>query len=134
MAGGHPAREAPSHLGSPPLAGHQVIGAGSQGHGSRVLAPVPVASEESVQATAKERAMRRSVAALAAAAAAICLGVAGGGSAAPALRAGVFTGYGFESCNAPSPAALTAWLASPYRAIGIYIGGVNRTCANAALT
>jgi hypothetical protein len=46
----------------------------------------------------------------------------------------VFTGYGFESCNAPTTEALTAWLASPYRAVGIYIGGANRTCANAHLT
>ena len=29
---------------------------------------------------------------------------------------------------------LDAWLASPYRAVGIYIGGVNRTCANTELT
>jgi hypothetical protein len=49
-------------------------------------------------------------------------------------RAGVFTGYGFESCNAPSLDALAAWLASPYRAVGIYVGGVDRTCANAGLT
>ena len=52
----------------------------------------------------------------------------------PSARTGVFTGYGFESCNAPTTEALTAWLASPYRAVGIYIGGVNRTCANAELT
>ena len=26
------------------------------------------------------------------------------------------------------------WLASPYRAVGIYIGGVNRACAQASLT
>src|SRR5262245_6792707 len=67
-------------------------------------------------------------------AAVLCLGLAGAGSAAPALRAATFTGYGFESCNAPSLEALTAWLASPYRAVGIYIGGVNRSCANTGLT
>ena len=55
-------------------------------------------------------------------------------SAATGARTGVFTGYGFETCNAPSTDALDAWLASPYRAVGIYIGGVNRTCANTGLT
>ncbi|HZO95950.1 MAG TPA: glycoside hydrolase domain-containing protein [Gaiellaceae bacterium] len=79
------------------------------------------------------RRRRRSLGGLALAAA-LCLGGAAAGSAAPAARTAVFTGYGFESCNAPSLAALTAWLASPYRAVGIYVGGVNRTCANAGLT
>ena len=48
--------------------------------------------------------------------------------------ADVFTGYGFESCNAPSISTLTAWAASPYQALGIYIGGVNRACKNANLS
>jgi len=29
---------------------------------------------------------------------------------------------------------MTAWLHSPYRAVGVYIGGVNRTCAQPELT
>ena len=75
--------------------------------------------------------MRRLAAVLVAA---LCLCVPAAGSAATSSRAGVFTGYGFESCNAPSTDALAAWLASPYRAVGIYLGGENRTCANAGLT
>jgi hypothetical protein len=47
---------------------------------------------------------------------------------------GVFQGRGFDSCAAPSAASMTRWLASPYRAIGIYIGGVNRGCSQASLT
>ncbi|MEV0805531.1 DUF1906 domain-containing protein [Micromonospora sp. NPDC050200] len=47
---------------------------------------------------------------------------------------GTFTGLGFDTCAAPSDAAMTAWLQSPYRAVGIYIGGVNRGCAQANLT
>ncbi|SCG48743.1 protein of unknown function [Micromonospora halophytica] len=47
---------------------------------------------------------------------------------------GAFTGLGFDTCAAPSDAAMTAWLQSPYRAVGIYIGGVNRGCAQANLT
>lgn len=45
-----------------------------------------------------------------------------------------FTGYGFDACTAPSLDALGAWLASPYRAVGIYIGGVNRACADGNLS
>jgi hypothetical protein len=46
----------------------------------------------------------------------------------------VFTGYGFDACTAPDLPTLGAWLASPYRAIGIYVGGVNRGCANTQLS
>jgi hypothetical protein len=47
---------------------------------------------------------------------------------------GTFTGLGFDTCSAPSDAAMTAWLQSPYRAVGVYIGGVNRGCAQPNLT
>jgi hypothetical protein len=40
-----------------------------------------------------------------------------------------FSGLGFDACSAPSPSAMTAWGSSPYRAIGIYIGGTNSACA-----
>lgn len=55
-------------------------------------------------------------------------------SAAPGAQPGTFTGYGFDTCAAPSSAAMTAWLASPYRAVGIYFGGNNRGCAQPNLT
>jgi hypothetical protein len=58
-----------------------------------------------------------------------------GSSAATGQRsAAVFTGYGFETCTAPSVAALTAWAASPYRAVGIYLGGANRACKDGNLS
>ena len=60
------------------------------------------------------------------------LAVTGGGSAAE--RTATYSGYGFDACNAPKPATLQAWLASPYRALGIYIGGANRACANDQLS
>ena len=56
-----------------------------------------------------------------------------GTAANKAARGGVFTGYGFDACTAPSSAALNAWSASPYRALGIYLGGVNRACADGHL-
>jgi len=48
---------------------------------------------------------------------------------------GTFTGMGFDACTAPSSATMQAWLtSSPYRAVGIYFGGVNRGCTQANLT
>lgn len=51
------------------------------------------------------------------------------------LGARVFRGLGFEACTAPSLATMGAWReASPYGAIGIYIGGRARSCAQPRLT
>ena len=60
----------------------------------------------------------------------------------PAIRRGgasisasaPYTGLGFDACTAPSQRTMTAWGASPYRAIGIYVGGVNRACSQPNLT
>jgi hypothetical protein len=52
----------------------------------------------------------------------------------PAPAQGLFQGPGFDTCAAPSESALNSWLASPFRAVGIYIGGINRACAQANLT
>jgi Domain of unknown function (DUF1906) len=43
-------------------------------------------------------------------------------------------GQGFDTCGAPSLAAMRAWLASPFRTVGIYIGGVNRACPDGNLS
>jgi hypothetical protein len=39
------------------------------------------------------------------------------------------SGLGFDACTAPSVATMTAWLASPYRVAGTYLGGDNWACA-----
>jgi hypothetical protein len=51
-------------------------------------------------------------------------------------RAGdpVYTGLGFDACSTPSATAMSAWGASPYRALGIYVGGVNEACAQPNLS
>lgn len=46
----------------------------------------------------------------------------------------VFTGLGFDACTAPSSRSMAAWADSPYRAIGVYIGGANRGCSQPNLT
>ncbi len=45
-----------------------------------------------------------------------------------------YTGRGFDACSAPPVSTMKAWLASPYRAVGIYVGGGSRGCAQPNLT
>jgi hypothetical protein len=47
---------------------------------------------------------------------------------------GAFTGEGFDACSAPSSGSMDSWLAAPYRAVGVYFGGMNRACAQPNLT
>lgn len=61
---------------------------------------------------------------------------------APARAASVFSataasvtkGLGFDACSAPSATAMSAWRGSPYRTVGIYLGGTNMACAQPNLT
>ncbi|MFI6149797.1 DUF1906 domain-containing protein [Streptomyces sp. NPDC051109] len=46
-----------------------------------------------------------------------------------------FTGAGFDACTAPTQRAMDGWrAASPFGAVGIYIGGRARACAQPRLT
>jgi hypothetical protein len=51
-----------------------------------------------------------------------------------AAASAVFTGLGFDVCSAPSTSQMQAWSKSPYRAIGVYLGGANSACAQPNLT
>lgn len=53
---------------------------------------------------------------------------AGGASAT------VYSGPAFDTCTAPPLSTISAWRASPYRAIAVYIGGIDRHCSQPALT
>jgi hypothetical protein len=58
-------------------------------------------------------------------------------AAATTLSAKVanYQGLGFDACAAPSAAYMRAWRqASPYRAIGVYIGGSDESCDQPNLT
>ncbi len=55
-------------------------------------------------------------------------------AAAPAHAAAVYTGLGFDACSTPGLSQMVAWGASPYRALGVYIGGVNMACSQTNLT
>lgn len=56
--------------------------------------------------------------------------------AAATHRAGdaIYTGPGFDACSTPSTTTMADWGASPYRAIGFYIGGANEACAQTNLS
>jgi hypothetical protein len=66
----------------------------------------------------------------------------GGGGAPPppaatsttATPGEIYTGLGFDACSAPSASQMSAWGASSYRTVGIYIGGVNMACAQPNLS
>ncbi|HEV3362096.1 MAG TPA: DUF1906 domain-containing protein [Pseudonocardiaceae bacterium] len=51
-----------------------------------------------------------------------------GGSTAPQVSLRQGQGLGIDPCTVPSVATMTDWLASPYRVIGTYLGGVNWAC------
>jgi hypothetical protein len=52
----------------------------------------------------------------------------------PAATPGeVYSGLGFDACSVPSTSTLAAWSASPYRALGIYIGGADMACTQSNL-
>ena len=46
----------------------------------------------------------------------------------------IYTGLGFDACSTPSSKAMSAWKSSPYRAVGVYMGGANRACSQPNLT
>ncbi|WP_178132632.1 glycoside hydrolase domain-containing protein [Phytohabitans rumicis] len=55
--------------------------------------------------------------------------------AAGGPQPGTYLGRGFDTCAAPSQSAMNAWrTGSPYGAIGIYISGASRSCAQPNLT
>jgi hypothetical protein len=55
-------------------------------------------------------------------------------TAAPTMLAAqapsTYTGLGFDTCLTPSTGAISAWHASPYRAVNMYVGGASRGCPN----
>jgi Rv2525c-like, glycoside hydrolase-like domain len=53
----------------------------------------------------------------------------GAASGTSELTGDVTSGLGFDACTAPSVATMTAWLSSPYRVAGTYLGGVNWACS-----
>lgn len=55
---------------------------------------------------------------------------AGPGEGPDPRRSGarIHQGLAFDTCEAPSIETMLAWTASPYRAVGVYIGGRARAC------
>jgi Domain of unknown function (DUF1906) len=59
---------------------------------------------------------------------------AGGAPATASIGGSVFTGLGFDTCSAPSTKAMAAWAESPFRGVGVYIGGENSACSQPNLS
>ena len=78
--------------------------------------------------------LRRRGAALLAVGALLLAAMPSSGAVAEPPAPGTYLGNGFDACSAPSSSTMDAWLASPYRAVGVYVGGVNRACAQPELT
>ncbi|UNO41738.1 glycoside hydrolase domain-containing protein [Streptomyces sp. MST-110588] len=56
-------------------------------------------------------------------------------AAAASFVPGAYRGAGFDACTAPTQSQMNTWRASsPYRAVGIYIGGAKRACAQPQLS
>jgi hypothetical protein len=55
-------------------------------------------------------------------------------AASAATPGEIYTGEGFDVCSTPSTSHMTSWDSSPYRAIGVYVGGTNRACSQPNLT
>ena len=45
-----------------------------------------------------------------------------------------FTGEAVDTCADPSPSELSSWSSSPFRGVGMYIGGANMACAEPNFT
>ena len=43
-------------------------------------------------------------------------------------------GYAFDACAAPPLTTMQTWTSSPYDGVGVYVGGVNRSCSQPNLT
>ncbi len=57
-----------------------------------------------------------------------------GGGGPVAHSAGLTKGLGFDDCTAPSTGEMSAWKASPFRTVGVYIGGSEMGCSQPNLT
>jgi hypothetical protein len=95
---------------------------------TRILAsagvPAPKVESVATSAAAKPAIQTRS---------ALALGATTAGDTA-AVMSYRYVGLGFDACTAPSTAQMTSWSASPYKAIGFYLGGADRSCAQPELT
>ncbi len=108
-----PAQRCPAHAVGRPRAILLVPRAG--GGARRVAAPLPARSRGLHRPLPGDRHIGRAV-------------------ARAGASASYYTGLGFDACSAPPVTTMSAWLASPYRVVGVYIGGLNRGCSQPNLT
>ncbi|KAA1425256.1 DUF1906 domain-containing protein [Mumia zhuanghuii] len=84
---------------------------------------------------ASRRRLTAAVAGLTLAAGALVPALAAAPADAAVNAPGNFTGFAFDACTAPTQAQMDAWwVSSPFGAVGIYISGSSRACAQPNLT
>jgi hypothetical protein len=127
-----PARMAGAALGPALPGGDGRSSAQLTVHGLRVTATWG----RSVGTVAQVLGAERLAAARRAAAAQSSAPVASGARTTPHAHAAtaMVTGLGFDPCATPSAATMSAWNASPYRSVGVYLGGANIACSQPNLT
>lgn len=105
-----------------------ILAGGTQAPGTSASAPSP-ANTTSPATTGTVTAKTAGNAKTAGTANSAAIGTAPARDGSAANLAGVTgRGLGFDACTAPSQTTMTNWLASPYRVIGTYLGGVNWAC------
>jgi Domain of unknown function (DUF1906) len=99
--------------------------------GAKITSRVRTAASEAPAAVSAESAAAQTVTAQASRASSAGSAARAGTSAAAVAAALTDihgSGLGFDACTAPSVQNMAAWLASPYRTIGTYLGGDNWAC------
>ena len=118
--------------------GSHVSGTGSHvsGTGSHVSGSGSSSSDSSGSGSSGSAALGGSAAPTASSAASQSLmtvgatsGAATSSAQASQLTSLVGSGLGLDTCTVPSTSTMTKWLASPYRVIGTYLGGMNWACS-----
>jgi hypothetical protein len=100
----------------------------------RSLKPAATPARWSVVSTSQATAATSSARQTAAAQMSASAQATGTRAASAQSNAAPFNGMGFDACTAPSESTMAAWLSSPYRSIGIYIGGADRACGDGNLS
>ena len=104
--------------------GSHVSGSGSSSSdspGSRSSSPAAVGGSAAPTASSAGRQSLMTVGATSSAATS--------SAQASQLTSMVGSGLGLDTCTVPSTSTMTKWLASPYRVIGTYLGGMNWACS-----
>jgi hypothetical protein len=87
------------------------------------------ASSATAESAATATAAKSAATATSATTASASAASASSAASSAAITGMVGSGLAFDTCTAPSTSTMTRWLASPYRVMGTYLGGMNWACS-----